>query len=64
MGKVWQYEEQTGTLLIETQDGALLAYQNIPKFVFDALMASPLRGNYFQLNIEGIFDYKEIHRLN
>lgn len=64
MKKVLKYQQQSGKLLIEAYDGSLLEYQDVPKFVYKALMASPLRDNFFTLNIEGIFDYKDEHRLN
>lgn len=64
MKKIVQYKQQTGMLLIEAYDGTLLKYQHVPTNVYNALMAAPLRDNFFQLNIVGVFDYQEAHRLN
>ena len=51
------YDDARETLQLEFRGGALYRYFGVPAPVYDALLAAPSKGGYFNRAIRGNFPY-------
>ncbi len=51
------YDADVSVLEIIFSNGSIYQYRNVPREVYEQLMASPSKGNYFQDNIRGEFEF-------
>ena len=52
------YDEETGTLHVEFhRNKVVYRYVDVPKTVFEELVASPSVGGYFHKNVIGKYDF-------
>lgn len=54
------YEEDSQTLEIEFNTGAVYQYTAVPKWVFEDLMDAESVGRYFHQHIRNVYEYKQI----
>lgn len=54
------YDEPTQTLEVEFKDGAIYQYYNIPKNIYDELMAAPSKGQFLAYQIKNAFPYSRV----
>lgn len=54
------YDEKSQTLEVEFQDGSVYQYYNVPKTIYDQLMAESSKGKYLAANIKGQFPYSRV----
>lgn len=47
-------------LYVEYNSGHTYCYRNVPKQVYEALLAAPSKGSYMNENIKYSYDYKRI----
>lgn len=52
------YREKDNTLIVTWKRGKRYEYANVPKEVFDAFLAAPSQGEYFNAYIKGATDSK------
>lgn len=53
------YDAEIQVLEIIFNNGRIYQYRNVPRAVYEGLMAAPSKGNYFQENVRGEFDFWE-----
>lgn len=53
------YDPAIKTMEIEF-NGGVYQYYLVPKEVFDGLMASESKGRYFQMHVQGFFNYNRV----
>lgn len=46
------YEEETATLVVEFEDGAIYHYLNVPSPIFEGLLSAPSKGTYFDRHVK------------
>lgn len=51
------YDDETSVLEIIFNSGAIYQYRNVPRQVFKELMRAESKGNFFQNNIRGEFEF-------
>ncbi|NUN14265.1 MAG: KTSC domain-containing protein [Myxococcales bacterium] len=54
------YDPKTQTLEVEFQHGGVYQYRNVPETVYDELLNSPSKGQFFYYNIRGAFPYYRV----
>lgn len=54
------YEPTLQTLEIEFVSGAVYQYSNVPKQVYDDLLAAPSIGQYVSSNIRNVFSVRKV----
>lgn len=53
------YDEEIRVLEIIFNNGRIYQYRDVPREVFEGLMAAESKGNYFQENVRDEFDFWE-----
>lgn len=54
------YEPDSGTLVVEFQDGEIYAYDAVDPQVAVELITAPSTGSYFQRHVANAFDYTRV----
>ena len=54
------YDEQYQTLEVEFRNGAVYQYYNCPKLMYDELMKSASKGQFFNSQIRNRFPYSRV----
>lgn len=54
------YDSSTAVLRVEFRNGSVYEYIDVPRHHYDALLAAPSKGRYFNACLRGTFPY---HRL-
>jgi len=54
------YNEEYQTLEVEFRNGAVYQYYNCPKLMYDELMNSPSKGQFFNSQIRDRFPYSRV----
>lgn len=54
------YDEDSETLEIEFHNGGVYQYFDVPKGVYDELMAADSHGSYLAKSIKGIYRYSKV----
>lgn len=54
------YDDVSGTLTIEFNDGGLYEYHNVPQAIYEGLMSSTSKGQYFHRFIRDSYDTNKI----
>lgn len=54
------YDENSQTLEIEFLNGGTYQYFDVPKTIYDGLMAASSHGEYLAANIKGSFRYSKV----
>lgn len=54
------YDEDSETLEIEFHNGGVYQYFDIPKGVYDEIMAADSHGGYLAANIKGTYRYSKV----
>jgi len=54
------YDPQSETLEVEFQNGAVYQYYNVPKRIYEALMAAPSKGQFLVHQIRDRFPYARV----
>lgn len=57
--KAIAYDEASEALTIEFVSGETYVYAGVPKAVYEALMAAESKGEYFQGNIKGRYEFSK-----
>jgi hypothetical protein len=55
-----RYDDDTSTLEIEFQGGRIYQYFDVPKSVFEGLLAAGSHGKFFHEQIKGHFRYARV----
>jgi len=55
-----EYDDDSSALTVRFQTGEVYEYLNVPKFVYENLIAMPDPGYYFRTNIKGIFEFLRV----
>lgn len=53
-----QWEDGVLTIIFNT--GAIYAYYDVPKEVYDELLAAPSAGRYLNENVKGVYEYERV----
>jgi len=53
------YDEATQALTLKFDSGETYEYKAVPKAVYDELMAAESKGQYFQKNIKGKYEFQK-----
>lgn len=56
------YEADAALLHLEFRDGSLYCYFGVPGDIYDGLLAANSKGNYFNRQIRGTFQYALLRR--
>jgi hypothetical protein len=56
------YDEATQTMDVVFNTGGIYRYTDVPKHVYDSLLAAPSKGRYMQDNVIGSYPYQRLHR--
>lgn len=54
------YDEERQDLQIQFRSGAWYAYSNVPDEIYEGLMNADSKGQYFNENIKGKFEYQKV----
>lgn len=54
------YDDATSTLQVEFLNGSLYQYFDVPRHVFDGLLAADSVGRYLNEYVKGIFRYSRV----
>jgi hypothetical protein len=54
------YDPSASVLELEFQSGSVYQYLNVPRSVFEELLAAPSKGAYFNQDIRPVYDYRDI----
>ncbi|KKM21505.1 hypothetical protein LCGC14_1634760 [marine sediment metagenome] len=54
------YDSSSETLEIEFHSSAVYQYINVPNPVYEAMMAAPSQGSFFNANIKNQFPYERL----
>ena len=54
------YDERKRELRITFVSGRRYAYANVPQSIYDAFLASPSRGTFFNIAIRGRYQFREM----
>lgn len=54
------YDEESETLEVEFQHGAVYQYYNCPQSTYDELMSAPSKGQFFNTYIRNSFPYSRV----
>lgn len=54
------YEEDNETLEIEFLNGAVYQYFDVPKAIYEGLMAAGSHGSYLASNIKGVYRFSKV----
>jgi hypothetical protein len=56
------YDEVSQRLTVTFVTGRRYIYERVPKHIHDAFVRAPSRGAFFNAEIRGFYDYREITR--
>jgi hypothetical protein len=56
------YDEVTQRLSVIFVTGRRYLYERVPRHIYDAFVQAPSRGTFFNTEIRGFYDYREITR--
>ncbi len=54
------YDESSGTLEVEFNDGSIYQYFNVPASVYRSLLGAPSKGSYFHDHIRTTYRYHQV----
>jgi hypothetical protein len=54
------YDPTSAVLEVELHNGKIYQYRDVPRSVFDGLMASSSKGDYFNANIRTKYEHERI----
>jgi hypothetical protein len=54
------YDSTSGTLEVEFQNSFVYQYYNVPTQVYDALMASPSKGQFLNSQIKNMYPFSRV----
>ena len=54
------YDDGSQTLEVEFKDGAIYQYYNVPRSMYDELMAAPSKGQFLAYQIKNAFPYSRV----
>lgn len=55
-----KYDLDSGALRIRFHSGEVYEYHDVPRHVYDVLLAAPSKGKYFHQNIKGKYEFTRI----
>ncbi len=56
------YDEKTQTLEVVFNSGRVYQYLEVPKEVYEGLLAADSKGSYMLANVIDLYDYEQIRR--
>jgi hypothetical protein len=54
------YDESTELLYVKFLNGSIYEYKNVPKMIYEQLLAAPSIGSYMHRNVKGLYPYEKV----